>query len=666
MANENNSEVLTPNENATYKVVNGVTYFKLVSEFDGDYTKNCGLLGTEIDENFYFLRGYDIKDVSYDEDTKILTITRVDSDYAPIKLDIGQEIEQEIIEDRPTFDFNKDTGELTITYEDGTTVVVDGFMIQGDETNTIATDNTLRGKGTKYNPLGLAYTERTGTYAPAFDYFDITETGEMPEGMGKGYRVVTKEIFNGFGYLYPYSAVERISEALETTQWRVPTKEDWDELLNAMECEEDRNHSSYTSTYLGKYAGRALKSGGVYEEDEEGNVVQHTGAWQYKPVPPTEDGVFGEDVVGFKALPVGYAENRNSFMNNHDNDVEGFRRATAYWTNTRDEANGQAYGKIFGYATSQVYQQSFDDDSKLSIRLVKDYDLTNYEEYENILGLYYPTKLIRGIHDDLPYAKVWTTVNFYGDKEDLGGVASDEWAGITSGDASVSTVYFICEWDGEKWHKKQMSEGDSVVILNKDGEECYTEWRVIHGELVDTLAQAEAAFAGEIGQLKENVSVISASLETLSSSVITEIGRAIEAEGMLAGEIDILSGSVIELSGSTTVIESATNTNAENITILSGIVEEVSAATAGFDAKIEALSGNVENRINEVQSALTEFSGATVGEINNLKGKDIKGGDYILSGDPETKVILTRENDEEDITLAVSDDFFNFGSIIDE
>ena len=29
----------------TYKTIDGVTYFKLRSDFEGDYTKNCGLLG---------------------------------------------------------------------------------------------------------------------------------------------------------------------------------------------------------------------------------------------------------------------------------------------------------------------------------------------------------------------------------------------------------------------------------------------------------------------------------------------------------------------------------------------------------------------------------------------------------------------------------------------
>ena len=68
-------ETLTPlkaTNNATYKTVEGVTYFKLKSEFEGDYTKHCGLLGEEIDENFYFLRGYDIEDIIVDENSHLL------------------------------------------------------------------------------------------------------------------------------------------------------------------------------------------------------------------------------------------------------------------------------------------------------------------------------------------------------------------------------------------------------------------------------------------------------------------------------------------------------------------------------------------------------------------------------------------------------------------
>ena len=85
---ENKKQTLLRTNNATYKTVDGVTYFKLKSEFDGDYTKNCGLLGEEIDENFYFLRGNDIETIYVDNDRN-LVIERVDKDYEPIKVKIG-------------------------------------------------------------------------------------------------------------------------------------------------------------------------------------------------------------------------------------------------------------------------------------------------------------------------------------------------------------------------------------------------------------------------------------------------------------------------------------------------------------------------------------------------------------------------------------------------
>lgn len=700
MAKDNTSEVLSPTNNATYQVVNGVKYFKLVSEFPGDYTKNCGLLGNEIDENFYFLRGYDIKDVAFDEDTKILTITRVDSDYEPMEVNIGWAIAS----DRPTFVFDRETGKLTITYGDGTQEVVEGFMVEGSEDISIGTDSTLRGKGTMYNPLGLSYTERTGTYAPAFDYFDISDSesddfGQMPTPMGKGYRVVTKELFNGFGYLYPYSAVERIAEALaeKNSPWRIPTKEDWDEMLNAMECPEDRNHSAYTSTFLGRKAGSALKSPGYYEEDESGNVITHTGVWKYFPVPDGEDEVFGQDLKGFTAFPVGYSENRNSFMNNNDNDVEGFRLATAFWTSTTDPANGQIYGKIFGHNSSRVYQQSFDDDSKLSIRLVKDYDLTNFEEYENILGLYYPTKLITGVYDDLKYSKIWTTINFYGDKDDLGGVSSDEWSGVTSDDASVKTVYFICEYDGEKWHKKQMSEGDSVVILNKDGEENYHEWRIIHGELVDTLEQTYEEFNADFAEIREGLSGLSASTVELSASVVSEIERldesistettrATEAEQALSGRIDIISGDVSTLSSSTVTEIERIN---ENITEIRETVSAFSSSVISEIERVETLIADESVRATEAEQALSDgldelsgsvetLSGATVDEVaramaaeeelgdrldaeeTDRENGDMALGDYTLTQEGTT--LLTNAGGE--VKIIVDADFFNFGTIV--
>ena len=89
--NINEKEIpLKATNNAAYNVVNGVTYFKLKSGFPGDITKNCGLLGEEIDKNFFFLRGNDIKDIKFDENRN-LVITRVNDEYEPLIVNIPTE-----------------------------------------------------------------------------------------------------------------------------------------------------------------------------------------------------------------------------------------------------------------------------------------------------------------------------------------------------------------------------------------------------------------------------------------------------------------------------------------------------------------------------------------------------------------------------------------------
>ena len=56
---------------------NGIIYYKLdanIHGYPGDTTKNCGLRGEEIDGNFNFLHGNDIKSISFDDNgTMFLT-----------------------------------------------------------------------------------------------------------------------------------------------------------------------------------------------------------------------------------------------------------------------------------------------------------------------------------------------------------------------------------------------------------------------------------------------------------------------------------------------------------------------------------------------------------------------------------------------------------------
>ena len=64
---------------------------------------------------------------------------------------------------QPTFKFDKDNGVILVSYPDGTTATMEGFLVEGKDIR-IATDSTLGGNGTIYNPLRLAEVETTGTF----------------------------------------------------------------------------------------------------------------------------------------------------------------------------------------------------------------------------------------------------------------------------------------------------------------------------------------------------------------------------------------------------------------------------------------------------------------------------------------------------------------------
>ena len=718
MALKEKQTSLMASNNATYKTVEGVTYFKLKSEFDGDYTKHCGLLGEEIDENFYFLRGYDIESITVDKDRNLI-INRVDKDYAPLIVNIGEELGQ------PSFKFNKETGTITVTYPDGTTSTMEGFLVEGKDIR-IATDSTLKGNGTMYNPLRISPVETTGTFAPADEYFDLSDGKQMPEGKGKGYRVVTKEKIDNFGCLYPFSAVEKIQKALTETgsQWRVPTKQDWDELLNAFECAEYRNHSANTCNWLGNAAGRALKSFNL---------------WEHYGVSAIESETYGEDVAGLSIYPLGITPDRNEILNDKNNDAEGFGKLAGMWTNTLNE-EGNAYVKVFGYNSGMVDQDTYGNGARMSIRLVKDYAYSNYNEIENILGFPYPTEMVYGPYEDSEYLKIWTKINLYSDAETLGGIRSEEWSAVTDSDKGVEVIYFINEWDGTDWHKKPMENGDSVVIIDREGKP-YHEWRIIEGELIDTAEALAAEFERDFAEVKEDIAELSATTKELiqfsgwvvetinefsaateehinridttvadfSASTVAEVVRldgkidelsattevfsaATVAEvARLDNDVAFVSGEVVTLSSATVAFSAATVAEIERIdadmAFVSGEVVTLSATTVAFsaatvaeiarlDGKIDELSATTEvfsaatvaevarldGKIDELSATTEVFSAATVAEIERLDGKDLVPDTYVLDGDASSEMVIPTYSDEiADVKIKVSDDFFNFG-----
>ena len=735
---------LASGDSARYEKVTGVTYFKLKSEFPGDYTKNCGLLAEEMDGNFYFLRGYDIDTITLD-DERNLVITRVDKDYAPMKVSLNEEFK------KTTFEFDKENGSIIVTYPDGTTDSVDGFLVAGKDVK-MATDNTIDGDGTLYNPLRLSGIEKTGTYAPVEKFVDISDStmGKLPEGEYRGQRIVSKEKIDTFGMLYTMEAMEKIQSALTETgsEWRVPTKEDWDDLLNSLECAKYRNHSAISSTWLGEVAGAGMKSANIWSANtamESGNCLTPA---------------VGRDIIGLSVLPVGINPDRNAILEENDADVEGFEKMAGMWSQTKNP-EGNAFVKIFGYNHPEVFQDTYGVGARLSLRFVKEYTYDNNNEIEEILGIPVPTQLVYSIHDDYPYAKVWTKVNFYSNEYD--GVTYKGWSAVTDEDRGVKTVYYINEYYDGRWHKKQMNEGDSVVILDytisggdysdQDYNEDYStsgttvryhEWRVINGELVDTLKSVMGEFSSTIKELTDKIDTLSAITEEFSGVTVesldwldkkieeekeraieveselnkkiedekdratesesllheeihTEKERAIAAENALTERIETEKNRALQAesalnaliyaerdraveaeSALTVAIEKEKNRAIEVETALSDAisaekVRAISAETFLNDSisteKNRAISA--ETRLNELiyserdraVAAENKLSDRIDEETRQRQANDYTPGQYILSGESESEMVIPTNGEEvDDIRIKVSDDFFNFGT----
>lgn len=100
--------------------LSGVTYYKLNRIYSGDKTKGCGLIGAEIDDNFYFLRGYDIIDAMWDQKRNAIVLKRVNGGEILIDADSLTPI----IKAGATYD--AENGVLTISLN-GDSVSVSGF-----------------------------------------------------------------------------------------------------------------------------------------------------------------------------------------------------------------------------------------------------------------------------------------------------------------------------------------------------------------------------------------------------------------------------------------------------------------------------------------------------------------------------------------------------------
>ena len=503
----------------------GLSFYKRVSPYPEDKTLNCRLTIEQIDDNFLNLKNEEVKSVDFDCGTKVLTINKNDGND-PINVDMNCAWEGLSSNFNVELDDSGTNGSAVLNFywdENGETrkVAIKGLVTKDSIGNYVMkesfTDGTIIGNGTSSNPLGVNPIEATGNYKPVIDLIDLTNSGSLPDKVEYGDRYLTLEKINDYGYLYNIEGLREIEGKL-SNGWRIPTKEDWDDMLNAIDdCDDENTHSATEChTWLGKHAGRKLKSVKGWKEVKVEQII--SGASE-TPHEPTE----GTNEYGFSALPAGFASDS-------DTEIQGFGSTASFWTSTelQDECNDY-YVKNLMYNKASVWQSGECPVDYRSLRLIKDYDGSNAKETDFICGKYYKEVL-------LPSKKhgkqIWPKTNVDIDVLEKNKLAFDDKFDINS-----LPTFIINEWNGKSWERKFLTEG-SVIVINKAQDKeingkpfeygIDTEFMLVGRDLLSTEKMALSSFTKHF---EDTVS-------SLEKKISDEADARIESDNALSGAID--------------------------------------------------------------------------------------------------------------------------------
>lgn len=592
----------------------GLTYFRLTSPYEGDITKNCALDGYEVDSNFFTLEGRDVKSVNVNGNELVITLLNGETistlnAFADFTKDIS-------------FDFDTTNGVLYIK-RNGVTQTITGFATTYNTGEAVATDGTVKGNGKPSNPIGISPMFKTGMYKPVTKVVDTTRCETLPsrERVMPGDRYLTLENVSEYGFLYNYEGVKQIACDLNAcnSPWRIPTKDDWDDMLNAIEpCNENKDHASATcNRYFGKFAGKLLKSKDFWKLEsvcDTSTCINYDGetsttcpvctCGKSNPCNPTYCGEYGTcqckpilhpnrgiDKYGFAITPAGYADDGGQFGY--------FLERAWFWTASNCQYSN-AFTKRFEYDKSTVYQDVISTKYNLSLRLIKDYDGDNYLERENILGMPYSTVL-------MPSQKkgkaIWTATNIALSNKCYNPILPNNGMGIT-----LTKKYFLNEWDGKKWLKNELQEGESVVIVNAPNGNSNIEYRLIKGDLI---AVPTAIYNDVINDVTKT-------LDNLQDQINQETTRAIAKDNELEQKLnDEAASTDADIQDLKNRFDSTDETIKNINDTLFDFGEETKKA---FD------------QINEVlTTSINTINGAIAAEVENRTNEDKKLSDAITA-----------------------------------
>ena len=468
----------------------GLYFYKLNSPYSEDVTKNCKLTINEIDSNFLSLKDEDIASAEFDKKSKSLVLTRNNGeqlivDLSDVTYDLNVETSCSADEGASiTISYDGADGNKTVTFDHIVTVDNLRSVIGSDLLTKVITDGTLKGDGTISSPLGLSGTEKSGMIAPVKGRLDLTKGGKLPEVAKLGTRYITIEYVNDYGYLYNGEALAKITESLEKEGkgWRVPTKADFDVLLNSIEpCDYQNHNSAKCHIDLGLVAGKYLKTecGWLGEPDCEcTSTAPMTGCSVQDQVSSEDtDYVEGEQNIeitdepnlnlesyqGVDKYGMGILPSGNAILDAFNRpQANYFKEKTFFWTSTHvhGDIDQDVYVKVFDWNKTTVSQAAECPSPYYSVRLVKDYDGSNYFDSEYIDGVLYKTILF-------PKSRqVWLATN-YAKNEGFETSGVPMITDVNNGEVlEKRKALFVNEWNGEYWEKRALNEGETVVVEN--------------------------------------------------------------------------------------------------------------------------------------------------------------------------------------------------------
>lgn len=425
--------------NKTENKTEGLTLYTLQSNYSGDTTKNCGLTGGEIDANFLFLRGNDIYSGEIDEENNTLILKRGNENIITIpNIRKNTQITGGYI--------NNVTGELVLETN------FDNIIITGFTSSSFFTDITIHGDGSTNNPIRLSELYKSPYLPSVKTVVDLTNNEVIQEKYKTtGTYIITKEYDNSNGLLYNFNGIKEIESKLkeDNSNWRVPTFEDWGQMLNALEICEDRNHLTFKNGYFGKFAGAYLKNDGL------GWIEKTETSYSY----------------GFKANSCGFKTSKNDTDSNY-----GLK--TRFWTSDINEYE-EIWVKELDKNESRVKTSAGDKEGFYSLRLVRDYenvDLVNEKILENNYDIIKMPYVIIDTENNVTQSgyRVWTSVNI-----NFSEINKENYTEVNNNIETKTHLFYLNYWNGNNWVKRLIEENDVVTVEDRDNR----EYKLINGNL---------------------------------------------------------------------------------------------------------------------------------------------------------------------------------------